>query len=953
MSIDWSGRGETLKDTGRFRSRIRDEVAQEFDFHLEMRIAELVSRGWTSEAARVEALRRFGDVELSREVCVSEDYEGTVRRRRRRYLDELRQDVRQGARQLRRKPLLAAVATCTLALGIGANTALFSVADHVLLRPLPYVEVDRVVAVWKSDARTGEARQGVSPGDFGDWRERSTHFAAWGLAEPTGYDETGGERPTPLEAWRVTEGYFDALGVTPIIGRLFTPAEHDDAVGPVILGFSYWQRRFGGDVSVVGQTVELDGVARTIVGVLPADAEYPDARAVWTPWRLSESDLRDRRTSHMFAVARLADGVTLDAARTELASISTQLAAEYPATNPATAAALVPFEEQVLGPVRPALLVLLGAVGLVLLIACANVSGLLLARNAERSRELALRAALGAGRRRLVHQLLVESAALAVVGGLMGVLVAWVALTVFHNSAPADLPRAGNVGIDGRVLLFTTSLTIFAALLFGLLPALRASVADPDRALRGGGRTGTASLSQDRAQRVVVMAEVSIAFVLVVGAGLLARSFVTLLGNDIGFATEGRVLLQAHLWDANPTAEQRIQRAEEIEMSLASAPGVVATGITTAAPFHPVRIDPQSTLVVHGEPEPRPGEERRVVTILASPGYFDAFGIDLVRGRVFERFDRMGAPRVAVLNESAARLFFPGVDPIGQRIRVGVFGAPQEREVVGVVRDTRPAGLESVAQPEAFIPFAQHGFGSVTWVVRVDGSAAAALPELHERVWAAQPQFVRNLPHRLYDIRDMNVQFHSQQLGAPADLVPVHGGGEGAVLHLLLHALRRQVIDAGRPYQRARGDEAGQLVAREQGPVELGFRRDAGEVVTVREDRVQHLVGVAALAQRLDRAERVFVGVLLPVEVVEQACECPAFLVVAASACVVAHGRLDGTHVVAQPLVVHPLAQQRERVVACRHGVSRIGSGRARRAPGADNRGRAAGVNARRARSRS
>lgn len=739
MRPDWGRRWETVRLAGATARRLRSEVDEELAFHMEERVRELEAKGLSPAAARREALRRFGDLARTREVCVREDLSHVGRRRRRDYLEALRLDVRQGLRQMRRHRLLSAVAVGTLALGIGASTALFSVADHVLLRPLPYAASDRAVAVWQSDSRTGATRQGVPPANFADWEARTTRFRAWGLAEPSGFDETGGDRPMPLEAWLVTAGFFEALGVRPLLGRLPAPEEYETDGGVVILGHRYWQRRFGGDAGVVDGTIELDGLARRVIGVLSPEATYPEDRSIWMPKRLSEADLRNRFATHMFAVARLSDDATLASAASELTAVSARLAAEHPATNAATAGVLVPLDEQVLGPVRPALLVLLGAVMLVLLIACANVSGLLLARDVERGRELAVRAALGAGRRRLVHQMLTESATLAAAGGALGVLVAWLAVRLFHATAPADLPRAETVALDGRVLLFAAVVTGVTAVILGVLPALRASRRDPAHALRGGGRGSTGGYRRDRAHRWLVTGEVAVAFVLVIGAGLLVRSFVTLLRNEPGFAVEGRALLQAHLWDRNPSAEQRIQRAEAIEAAFAATPGVVGTGITTAAPFHAQRVDPQSSLVVQGRPQPRPEEEERVVTILASPGYFAAMGIAILRGRGFEVGDRLEAPRVVVLNETAARRSFPGEDPVGRRVTFGVFGAPQEWEVVGVARDTRPAGLDTDAQPEVFVPFAQHGFGSVTWVVHVGGDAAGALPLLHERLWEVDP----------------------------------------------------------------------------------------------------------------------------------------------------------------------------------------------------------------------
>ena len=732
-------RRRSLGDLYRSPKRIRSEVDEEIQFHLETRIAELERQGFNPTEAREEAVRMFGDLESTRTACYNSDLRRERHMQRREYIAETIQDVFHGLKQLRRRPTFAIVAVLTLAVGIGATTAIFSAADHVLLRPLPYVDSDRVVALWETERPTGVWKE-VSPGNFLEWRDRNDSFEAMGLVEPWGFDLVDEGHPYSVRAWLASEGFFDALGVRPYLGRLFAPEEYlPNGPRVIVISHKLWQQRYGSDPAVIGRSVEVDFQPTTIVGVLPPGIEYPEPKDIWGPkaWRPTEP--QDRFSSYMTAVARLRSGVSATEAQADMDRVAATLAAEYPRSNGDAGVGVRPLQQQILGDVKPALLVLLGSVAFVLLIACANVASLLLARGAERERELGVRAALGAGRPRLVRQLVTESALLAVGGGLAGLILARVGVGVFTALSPPELPRVDMITIDGPVLVFATAVTLLTALLFGLAPAMRFSRPNLVDALRAGGRTATASRERIRLRSALVVSEIGLALVLLIGAGLLVRSFMDLLNNDVGFSTENRASLQLFLYDRTDGAASRLERAREIEEQFESVPGVEEVAIVTALPFHPSRIDAQGGMVIEGRPEPTSRQQSLVFTTVATPEYFQVMGIPLRAGRAFAPEDRDGTPGVAIINESLVRRFFPDEDPIGKYVNVAVMGPPTRRQIVGIVADVKPTTLESEPQPELFIPLAQGGHGSLTFVARTTTDAAALLPSMREQVWQIDP----------------------------------------------------------------------------------------------------------------------------------------------------------------------------------------------------------------------
>lgn len=721
----------------RTRQDIRADVDSEIEFHLAVRAAELERRGYTPAEARAEAQRRFGDVAETRAVCASADVR---RERRRNWLEhghEALQDARLGWRQLVRRPAFTTVAVLTLGLGIGANAAIFAAVDRVMLRDLPYPDAQRVVTLWETDERSGQRKKEMSPGNYLDVHERSAAFSAVGVVEPYAFDVLGDGPPESVPAWRVSEGWFDALGVRPRLGRLFEPTEYTDAPRVALISEGYWQRRFGGSPDVIGRTIRLDEGTAEIVGVLSHAQMHPEHRDLWVPRSFTPGDAADRRSAYMPAVARLASGVPVASAQTELDRIAAELAAAFPQSNTATGFNVVPLEDHLLGAVRPALMVLVWAVAFLLLIACTNLASLQLARGAERRRELSVRAALGARRGRLVRQLVTESAVLMVLGGTAGLLIAHGGIRAFAATAPPGLPALDTLSLDARALAFLILVTAVAGVLSGALPALRHSRPDVMTPLRGG--RGAGDPRRQRLRAALVTVQIAVALTLLVGAGLLARSFIRLTDNDLGFATEQRSYLQTFIWDRNPTAEQRIQRVNDMLERIAALPTVHSVAAVSALPFHPHAITAQGGVRFDDRPQPAAEEVPRVYVTVATPGYFEVTGIDLVRGRAFTSDDRAELPAVAIVNEAFVREHYRGEDPLGRPVTIGVMGAPLSREIVGVVRDVKPTAFDADARPELYVPHAQHGTGSLTFVVLGRGGIPSR-ESLQAAVWQTDPQ---------------------------------------------------------------------------------------------------------------------------------------------------------------------------------------------------------------------
>jgi len=624
------------------------------------------------------------------------------------------------------------VAVLALALGIGANTAIFSVVNTVLLRPLPFAQPDQLVMLWGAEEGAGEGQRHVSSyPDFRDLRDQTgslAYAAAYGRNGAT--LAGGGDEPELISGAVVAADLFPLLGVGPALGRVFT-REEDQPDGPrvIVLGHGLWQRRFGSDPKIIGRELQISGRSTTVIGVMPAEFKFPTEAERIDYWMPLASDataaarINERGSHFLRVVARLRPGVTLEGAQAELATIASRLEQQYPETNTGLGVRLVSLHEDLVGRVRPALLVLLGAVGCVLLIACANVANLLLARAASRAREMAIRTALGASRWRVIRQLLTESLLLSLVGGGVGLLLALWGIDLLVGVSPADIPRARDIGLDGRVLGFTVMVSVLTGVFFGLAPALQASKTNLNESLKEGSRGSTEGLRSNRVRSLLIVSEVALSLVLLVGAGLLIKSFLRLQGVNPGFESENVLTVNLSLPRLKyPEPERQKIFFREALARFKSVPGVESVGAVNILPLS--GNDRSNTFTIAGQPKPVPGQEPDAASRVISPDYFSALGIPLRRGRAFTERDTETAPLVLVVNETFARRFFPGAEPLGQRI---VLDDDKMREIVGVVGDVRHEGLDAPAEPEYYMPYLQTPERSMTFVARTSLNNPTAL----------------------------------------------------------------------------------------------------------------------------------------------------------------------------------------------------------------------------------
>ncbi|HTE50202.1 MAG TPA: ABC transporter permease [Kofleriaceae bacterium] len=674
------------------RGAVERELDDELRFHLERQTEKHQAAGLSPAEAARRARLELGGLGQVKEECRDARGVGPA--------EDVVRDVRHGLRVLRRSPGFAAIAILTLGLGIGVNTALFSVVKGVLLDRLPYRDPDQLVTI--HERLPGFERGSMTMRNFADWQAMSSSFAAMGITRQTGFRLEGVDGGEQVSAQQMSAGYFSVLGVEPALGRGFT--RQDDAPGaePVaLISARLWASRFASSPSAVGKTLSLDSRDYTIVGVLPAgfDLRVSSFRTsdVYVPLGQLEEIYRTSRSARpgMHGIARLAPGVSIDRARADLSAIAARLAGLYPDTNQGIGATVVPLGDEMVGDVRPLLLVLLGAVGFVLLIACVNVSNLLLARASGRARELSIRLALGATRARLVRQLLIESMLVALAGGALGLLLAAWATPAALALAPRELPRAHEVSIDGGVLAFTLLLSLVSGVLFGLAPALRATDRHVQAALRDGGRTS--SPARHRAQDILVVVDVAMVFVLLVGAGLMGRTLVNLWSADPGFDPAGATIFQLALRRPGEPATADAVRASirDAEASLDGAAGVSAAGVWIGA--MPLRSDSEVPFWLEGEPRPSgPAQMHLALAYFTTPGYRAAMGIRLLRGRfIGNQDDQRGRP-VVVIDEVMAREHFGTDDPVGKRIHL--WAGPDQPspvvEIVGVVGHIKQWGLD-------------------------------------------------------------------------------------------------------------------------------------------------------------------------------------------------------------------------------------------------------------------
>jgi putative ABC transport system permease protein len=644
-------------------------------------------------------------------------------------------DLRYALRQLVKAPSFTAVAILTLALGIGACTAIFSVVNTVLLRPLDYPDPDRIVLIRETQLPQFPEFS-VSPPNYLDWQKQTKSYQYLAAYSGAGMNLTGEGEPQRLVGVKVTAHYFDVYGVKPILGRMLLPEE--DAVGKnqvVVLSYPFWQRVFGGARDAVGRAIQLNGEPYTVVGVAPAGFGQASKVDVYVPMAFKPDETtNDARGAHYINVAgRLKPGVTVAQARAELDLLATQLAQQYPDSNKGWGIFMMPMQDYSVRDVKPVLYTLLGAVGCVLLIACANIANLLLARATARHREISIRAALGAGRGRLIRQLLTESVVLSVCGGLAGILLARWGLDALLALAPSTLPRISEIRLDKGVLIFSLALSVLTGLVFGIAPAWLAARADVNEALKQGTRGSTEGGARGRLRSALVVIEVVFALMLLGGAGLLARSFMQLANVDPGFNPDNATLLRLSLPQKKyALPEQQKAFADALLERVRVLPGVQAAGVTHSMPLV---SDYVLGFNIEGRPAIAPSDLPSTNYYTVTPDYFKAMGIRLIRGRVFTPQDDAKAPRVAIINETMARQHFPNEDPIGKRINI-TNGPDTWREIVGIVADIKQYGVDKATSAQSYEPFAQVPFTSVNLIVRTNGSPAALLGALRPAVYA-------------------------------------------------------------------------------------------------------------------------------------------------------------------------------------------------------------------------
>ena len=632
-------------------------------------------------------------------------------------------DGREALRFLRANLGFACIVTLTLGLGIGVNTTIFSVLHGVLLRPLQYADPDRLVVLWESNRQLGQEKAEVSGATYLDWRERTRAFAGIGAYRYRGFALTGAGQAERVASVDVSPALFRVLGVPPLAGRVFT--EDEERPGHerlAVLSYGAWRRRFNSDRRVIGTSILLDGQSHEIIGVMPADFQFPagdPAVEIWSPLTLDLRALPSRPHRMYKAVGRLATGATLEQARAEMDHIASEIAREHPDSNAGWGVALVPAHEQIVGDIGRTLWVLFGAVVLVLFIACANIANLLLARSTRASRDFAIRAAFGASRWALVRRSLVESGVLALSGGAIGLVLAWWGIAALRPLIPTTVPRADGIGLEPTVVIFTAVMAIGSGLVFGLVPALRAMRPNLLDALQESGRATTTSRRARWLSNVMVVAEVALALVLAIGAGLLLRSFVRLASTDPGFRTTGVVALHVALPDtryAGGVAKRRF--FGDLLDRLQAVPGFDAVGAVSALPMSPLGVQFEIPFTIEGLDATSPSERPRARYRGVMPGYFDVMAIPLRAGRVFDHFDgRDEGPRVAIVNETLAKRHFGGASPIDRKVKMPMAG---DLTIVGVVGDIKHDGLQSMAAPEVFVPYDRLALSEMQVVILSD-----------------------------------------------------------------------------------------------------------------------------------------------------------------------------------------------------------------------------------------
>jgi predicted permease len=710
----------------RTRQQIRADVDDELSFHLDMRIDALVAAGMSRDQARAQAIREFGDIDDARRYIRAVDHDIEAARRRSDYMSDLRSDIVYAIRKLRGSPMFTVTAILTLALGIGANTAIFSVVNRVLLQPLPFPQQERLVRI-RFNQRGGDAS---TPPDLADFRARAKTFDGFAHLDGATANlvrETG--EPERLAAARVSDNWFSLLRVKPLYGRFFAPGE-DTPQAPLVIVLSepLWRRDFGADPGVIGRQVQINAQTATIIGVVPDKVGYPITAELWMTNRFSSRDLSDaaRGARWLDLIGRVKDEVPIENAAIEVDRIERQMETLYPDQFRDRRATAVELHESIVGDLQKPLLVIMAAVAFVLLIACANVANLMLVRATAREAEMAIRTALGAGRGRLVRQLVTESTMLSVVGAFAGVVLARWGMQVLIAMAPDDLPRVKTAAVDGTALIVTALVALVIGIAFGVLPALQGTTRDAAAALRAGARSASLRRRSNRTKRIIVTAEVALAVTLLTGAGLLIRSFRELMAIDPGFKPDHVMTMRLVLPDKKyDTLPKTLAFERELLARARALPGVRFASLSNAVPLDGMAF--WLSFAVRGRPEKSPSDQPSASIRFVSPDYFAVLGAPIVGGRAFTPNDRSGATHVTIVNRAFVKKYMPNENPIGNSVAIGwtVDGVRQGGEIVGVVGDVRESQLGVEAYPTIYLPIDQTTGHGISIAVRTAGSPAS------------------------------------------------------------------------------------------------------------------------------------------------------------------------------------------------------------------------------------
>lgn len=640
-------------------------------------------------------------------------------------MNTLLQDLRYGVRTLSRTPGVVVVAILALALGIGANTAIFSVINAAVLSPLPFDESEKLFMIWETSEDEPNAKGSSSYPNTADYRAQNQVFEEVAAFRPSGFNLTGMGDAERVEGGRVGAGFFTVLRINAVLGRTFTE-EEDKAGAPrvVVLGHGLWQRRFGSDPNILGQTITLSGNLHTVIGVLPSGFRFPielSEAELWTTTAHDGGNLTERGAHTNDVIARLKPGITPEQAQADLSAIAARLAEQYPNSNTGLGVRLVQAQEELVGDIKPALWILFGAVGFVLLIACSNVANLLLARATSRHKEMAVRTALGASRWRVVRQLLTESSLLALTGGAAGLLVALWGIEALVRLIPDEFSSVRDIQIDTRVMIFTLAISVITGIVFGLAPALRASRTDLNETLKEGGRSNSASASRRALRNLLVISEVALALMLLVGAGLFMKSFFRLTNVDPGFEPKNVLTMRINIGGPKyRDTQQRVLLIEQAIEKLKAIPGIESAAFITPLPFSGDSV--ASSFQIKGRPAPPPGQEFDAANLGTTPDYFRTMKIPLISGRHFTSQDVIGKRGVVIVNEAFVSRYFPDEDPLGKQIHsIGIGfddNDPVEWDIVGVVGNIKHRSLETPARPEIYAPHRQHPWGWGYFVIR-------------------------------------------------------------------------------------------------------------------------------------------------------------------------------------------------------------------------------------------